>query len=113
VTAVRDVLRDAAELLRTKGWTQGKFARADDGERVEVMADDAACFCTLGAVYRITDRLPGICEERAVDALARAVGGCADVTAAAHVAVWNDAPGRTLPEVLAAFERAADLAGAA
>lgn len=35
-----------------KRWTQGWFARNASGHQVASCADDAACWCFFGAVYR-------------------------------------------------------------
>jgi hypothetical protein len=106
VTAVRDVLRDAAELLRTRGWTQGYYARDTDSRWQDADSSDAACFCVMGAIMRVAG---SDTDPRA----AVAFGLVRRVIGSESIGVWNDAPGRTLAEVLTTLERAVDLAGAA
>lgn len=38
-------------------WTQGAFARNREGDRRWSNDEDAVCFCSLGAVSRVTNRL--------------------------------------------------------
>jgi hypothetical protein len=106
VTAVRTVLRDAAELLRTKGWTQGYYAKDADAYWRDADSKDAACFCTMGAIMRVAG---SDVDPRATVAF----GLVRRVIGSESIGVWNDAPGRTLAEVLTTLERAVDLAGAA
>jgi hypothetical protein len=105
VTAVRDVLRDAAELLRTKGWTQNTSARNDAGRAVSALDAGAVCFCAMGALSRVAaEGCDDKTKDAAIGALRLAIGiDCG-------IASWNDAPERRAEDVVAAFERAADLA---
>lgn len=92
-------LRAAAEVLRRDGWTQGD------------LVDKDGCRCVLGAIDRAAwERL----DERSVDddlvqemwtAVAKIIGTNAIVK-------WNDDPGRTADEVIAALEAAAAAAEA-
>jgi plasmid stability protein len=100
---VRALLLDAAEVLRTKGWTQRTYARDAEGAPVGEWSRGAVCFCSVGAL-RCAAASAGSsshAEYEAREALSRAMGGN-------RVPAWNDYPGRTLDEVLAAFARAAD-----
>lgn len=86
------ILRDAAELIRTRGWCQGEYEI--DG-----------CLCIFGAVHVALGREPdGIgfttADRQIADALRSATG-------VVIVPDWNDAPGRTAEQVIAAIERAA------
>ena len=79
---VRRVLLAAAELLEKDGWCQGKHM---DGQRRCVgwaIADS-----TEGRMRNVLHVLDAYLEQDAV--------------------TWNDTPGRTLPEVLAALRGAA------
>lgn len=98
-TAV-DVLR-AARALIEKGWTQYDFARNSGGWGVDEWHHSAACFCSWGALNRAGIDLE--CNTAsAIHWLRSATVG--------PIAVWNDAPGRTQAEVLAAFDKAIELA---
>lgn len=46
------ILRDALNLLETKGWTQKVDARDAHGKPVPCHSDEAACFCSIGAMLR-------------------------------------------------------------
>lgn len=47
------VLREARELISDpKRWTRGAFARDVEGTRVRSAADEAVCWCAIGAYNR-------------------------------------------------------------
>jgi hypothetical protein len=105
----RSLLRDAADLLRAKGgWTQGTSARDALGRAVSSLDETAACFCAMGAIARAGDRLS--CDSATRDAAVAALRVAIGIDHG--IASWNDDESRALPDVLAAFDRAADLAGA-
>jgi len=88
---VADVLDDAADLLEREGWIQGA-ATAPEG------------YCVEGAIEAVTGQSVALVSPRddasdAESALRRIVGR--------RAYQWNDAPGRTKPEVLDAFRAAA------
>ncbi len=95
-------LRAAADVLERDGWLQGDYGTRHGPK------------CLAGAVNHVVngggsvDDLGGACEleDRAADAVqsvAALLGqGYADITR------WNDAPGRTAAEVIAALRAAAD-----
>jgi hypothetical protein len=87
--AVAQVLRDALGLVEKEGWTKGTLRDAQ-GQR-----------CMTGAVYDgVSWAFDGLdLEWEALDALIRVIGD-------KSVSHWNDAPERTLDEVLAAFKTA-------
>lgn len=97
-TAV-DVLRDARALV-AKGWTRKAIARTETGEEAASCGDiNAVCWCIFGALYAQPSGVPRQKASRIID----------DVCGGEMVS-WNDAPGRTQAEVLAAFDRAIELA---
>lgn len=99
-TTVVDVLRQARELLAEPGrWTQGSLARDADGHSSPLRGPAAVCWCSIGAVERIT-KTPGTAYK-----YLKAAMGCG-------IAAWNDAPERTQSEVVAAFDAAVALAAA-
>lgn len=101
----RTILTKARALIK-KGWAQGAFARDKDGKIALIKGKQATCFCITGAVCRISSSyiMQGDCFE----SLKRALR----LPTLADVARWNDAPGRTQAEVLAAFDKAIALARA-
>jgi hypothetical protein len=90
VTAA-EILRRAADVLRRDGWCQGDMRRAD-GHR-----------CMAGAVIAAMVTVDGH-WSRAIEHAFFSVIGTHDRTG------WNDTPGRTAAEVIAALEAAAVLA---
>jgi len=90
---IAEVLEKAADLLEPEGrWTQHAYGRWN--------GSGYSCWCMFGAIDAIaSDYKIGAQCNNVVD---RVVGqGLVD---------WNDAPGRTQPEVVAALRRAAALA---
>jgi hypothetical protein len=103
VSAFADKLREARTLIE-RGWTQGVSARDCNGNPIDPAEPHAASFCTVGAISRAFDfDYDESCPAH--DLMARVVDG-------AWVDKWNDAPGRTQAEVLAAFDKAIQLAEA-
>lgn len=96
-----DILKAAKQLLVDKGWTQEAFARDTTGDKVRAWAGEARCFCGIGAIRAAVGGIqPG---EPACYALADAIGAkdCYE-----DFFEFNDAPGRTVDEVLAVFDKA-------
>jgi hypothetical protein len=103
VSAVADKLREARALIE-RGWTQGAYARNAAGEDLEDVDwefsdTDPVCWCMSGAMMQA-----GL-EDEADDFIQRAIGK-------KFIPEWNDASERTQAEVLAAFDRAIELAEA-
>jgi len=100
-----ELLRRAKSLLEERGWTQGVYARVGD-RPCHPWADNPTSFCSAGAVMAASQCVAqdgySHLAEKAVIALQGAIGGT--------VAFFNDAPGRTKDEVLAAFDRAIEIA---
>jgi hypothetical protein len=97
------VLTDARAMVE-RGWTQGWFARDAAGNKRYELDESAVCWCMAGAYMAVA---PGLASwEEAEDFLKRAIGE-------ESVPDWNDVDGRTQAEVLAAFDRAIELANEA
>jgi hypothetical protein len=98
---VADVLERAADLIEPKGrWTQGADARNAAGWKTNGHDDAAVCFCAEGAIIHAAGKNP---KHDAFQAVRRAIG-------APWIHEWNDAPGRTQPEVVAKLREAAAVA---
>jgi hypothetical protein len=96
VSAVADKLREARALIE-RGWCQGDYVCGTS-------------VCVYGAIQATLYGDPEDCsvtadEEEVVVLLKEATGSAALVQ-------WNDCPGRTQAEVLAAFDKAIQLAEA-
>lgn len=52
MNAVRENLIKARGLFVEKGWGQHFYSRNAEEHIVQVQAEDASCFCTMGAFYR-------------------------------------------------------------
>ena len=93
-----DILRKARGFI-ARGWTQGEYARDAEGVPVNSRHPSAVCWCASAALHA-TDNYG---EER----LAAYRGLCAAIgTNGFQLFEWNDTPGRTQAEVLAAFDQA-------
>jgi hypothetical protein len=102
-----EILRGAAEMLAAPGaWTQGAWARDAAGRRLMPFEDAATCWCARGALWRCAaDGRHGVSYMAAQYALARVVPGRNTLSS---IAIWQDAPGRTVEEVRAAMLEAAE-----
>lgn len=95
----RAALKQAACLLREKGWTQNEYARDGEGRPCDPNSPEAVCFCALGAIRRST--LDRRAMRKAIDLIKKA---------SKHpngIDVWNDETGRTADEVIDLLEELA------
>lgn len=92
-------LRAAKALIDTpQKWTQRAFAKTADGALTTYTAEDAACFCSAGAIFRVVgDAEPR--ERACLDALGATMG-----THRLDIPKFNDT--RTHAEVMAAWDAA-------
>jgi hypothetical protein len=105
---VADKLREARALIE-RGWVQKDYARSKSGKVVDpANSRSATCWCAAGAIGRVNGRWPNS-GLLGMEQLSRAIGGDGHE---ADILTWNDAPERTQAEVLAAFDRAIELAEA-
>jgi hypothetical protein len=99
---VKEALQRAADHIETVGWTQRQaFDRSDDRPL------DACPACALGALD-LACFAPNY-REGSLEAYREGVQLLRDATGAIAIPEWNDAPGRTKEEVVAAFRKAASL----
>ena len=100
-----DILRAAkARIATPERWTRGTMARDEDGNGVASVSDHACAWCSLGAMEAEAGASTRA-RVYAIRALNRAIDN-------KPIDDWNDAPGRTHAEVLAAFDRAIAIAEA-
>lgn len=97
----REVLLKAAALVE-RGWCQGHYALDDHGNPA-LVEDDASCFCAEGAIIAAGRTDSGSDFMETVRVLGRAIG-----VHESKIIAWNDAPGRTQAEVVAALRAAAE-----
>ena len=98
---VADVLDAAADLLeKPKGWTQKTSARDFKGREVPASSPSATCFCVMGAIARVVGDNSSVRQSEARDRLR-------PLLPTFYISDWNDAPGRTQSEVVAALRAAA------
>jgi hypothetical protein len=95
------IVTQAQKLLSGEGaFTKKAFARDADGIEVGYNSPTAVCYCTLGALYKVTDRhgafgyLPGEVASEAVQL----------VYGKPNSAVMNDRKSTTQLQVLIAFD---------
>lgn len=46
---------EAARALLAEHFTTGQFAKTIDGDKCSPLAPEAACFCSIGALYKVTN----------------------------------------------------------
>lgn len=85
--SAKKVLIDARALI-ARGWVQGIY---------ELRTDDGLKFCALGAIHGAESYNPGDSRDAQLT-FRNAIP--------LPIVPWNDTPGRTQAEVLAAFDRA-------
>lgn len=97
---VPEILNAAADLLEKPGaWTQGALYRDAAGEPIPNFGDrEAVCYCAEGAIAAVVGRYSLSHPAYAP------LGGTGELSS------WNDAPGRTQKEVVAALRQAAEKA---
>lgn len=88
---VREVLLAARWMLKHVGWQRGEFASFDP------VSGRPVAFCAIGALMRVEKENPED-YSRALSELFLHIG--------CRIPTWNDTPGRTKEEVLAAFDQA-------
>lgn len=98
--SIVQVLTEARSMIE-KGWTQGWFAKTADGERVLEKNPKAVCWCMAGAYWATA---PDWSARNDAEGFLRQATGDESITN------WNDTPGRTQQEVLAAYDKAIELA---
>lgn len=105
--AAAALLARAAQLVR-EGWCQQVDARDTQGAPVEPASDLAAAWSLLGSIVAALDG-PAAVADTGLPALARAMAAIADLVEDHSLQGWNDAPGRTQRQVVAALEQARTL----
>lgn len=103
ITDPRELLLAIADAFESHPWTWGREWVATDasGNPVAIPSDRAVRFCIVGAVHRC--KSVGVASSRALDQALNLLGNNA------AQGVWNDAPGRTVEEVVAKLR---EIAGA-
>jgi hypothetical protein len=108
------MLGEARGLL-LRGWSLGAQARDDEGSVVPAWGDRASSWSLLGALLASWHLYhEGLSEDViAHSADARALGDATEAlgeaTGTAALDQWNDAPGRSIGEVVAVVDRALEL----
>lgn len=94
--AVAEARQQAAALLR-RGWTQRGYAFDAAGRSVSATSPDAIRWCLYGALHAVGADRPVF--EAACDQIRAELG----LTSRDSLDLWNDRPGRTQAEVVAAM----------
>lgn len=103
-----EILISARGLLaNVDSWGKGYYAFNKSQDMREVGDSDATCFCMIGALAKAAGSFTGVggyeqSEHPEIEYLAKVVGE--------HVPNYNDHPDRTHAEVIAAFDKAIELA---
>jgi len=109
------MLSEARGLL-LRGWCRGAQARDRTGSVVPAWSEDACSWSLLGSLLASWHRQHGVSLDEEVVAHtidARALGDATEslgeVVGTASLEQWNDEPGRSVAEVIAAIDRAAEM----
>jgi len=108
-----EIIKKAIELLETKGWTQGAYARNAEGAPIYRMEPEACSFCLSGALSRAymemnenhDDEVDPFYEEfrntriGIIDIIRKKYG-------ADQIITFNDDDGRTKEEVVGLLKEA-------
>jgi hypothetical protein len=94
-----EMLEAGAAWLEEHEWTQGAYARDEARRRVGPTGKRAQCWCAEGAIRAATPRSGTYALADATDLFNEQIG--------AWLCDFNDAPGRTKAEVIAATRSAA------
>lgn len=106
---VAEVLERAADLIEPEGaWTRGAYAADECNDSIDTLHPDAKCFCAMGAVYRAAGA-SSLYKTGPLDVV-NDVRKHLITVVGTTMASFNDAPGRTQAEVVAALRSAAAVA---
>lgn len=111
MTVVELLTRARKRIERPECWTQGEFARDEYGDEVPSRDEDAVCWCMYGAVTAHVS-IHSSQFTTASEFLHKAVGQILGEEPDDIAEDFNDTDGRLHSEVLAAFDRAIELATA-
>lgn len=105
MTQVVKLLQDARNLIsKPENWTQEDFAKKVDGSGTYYRNDEAVCWCSLGALTKVSPPVEDSQTKKHAKLLLReAMDG--------PIAMFNDS--HTHEEVLAAWDKAIEAAKAA
>jgi hypothetical protein len=102
----RRFLSDVRGLIESS-WTQQAEARAADGSPIDPWEPVAVSWSLLGALVAVYERrVRADGQVAAFGALARSCVRLAEVVESDLLSAWNDVPGRTQEDVVAALEDA-------
>ena len=104
-TAASIILTDARALV-ARGWCQTDDARDARGRQVPPASPAACCWSLLGAIVASSGGPERLSDRRTLADVAKASLAVGLATGEESLRDWNDAPGRTSDEVVAAFDDA-------
>mgnify|MGYP006288290745 CR=1 FL=1 len=95
-----EILKDARELV-AQGWCQCAHARSETGRALDIWTKPSGCaYCAEGALIMAS------CATEDQEEITDAWNVLREVVGTKSLYLWNDAPGRTKAEILAAFDEA-------
>lgn len=112
-TPLVDLLTEAKALIADESnWTQGAYAKNAEGFTVDNLAEEATCFCSLGALHRAATKLAFevdsfYVERLAIDVLHTVIHKS---TGFRSIAVYNDDSHREHSEIIRTFDLAIEQA---
>lgn len=89
-------------------WTKYSYARDKNGDTTSVFNPNAVCFCSLGAITKVTNYnfADVSCKNILSDLLKHTMG----LRYNKSIITFNDSPETTIQDVIAAFRKAAEIA---
>ena len=109
IETIDDLAKATIKILE-QGWTQHTHARDANNDECAYNADDAVCWCLLGAIGKVRfdkERPPGFVDQthwlewQLLDQMR-------NITGSRDVVEWQDSPGRTVNEVISMLRDAAE-----
>jgi len=94
-----EYIEKVINLLKTKGWTQGAYARDADGDVVTTVSNHAACYCLQGAMDYVCMSANDTEANDVFDAY-REVKNSLIYKNGEGIVGYNDTPGRTKEQVI-------------
>lgn len=102
---MRDQKLEEAKQLVLVGWCQRTSARDSKGQITSCFSNDAVSFCASGAICRVMEGMIKDSSRRYAASLFFGLHDLAKEMGYRHAADFNDAPGRTVEEVAAFFDK--------
>src|ERR1700735_961186 len=99
------IIEHALHLIKTRGWNQGAYARKN-GEEFGWNVPDADSYCLSGALMQNFNGEDSNTYQKAIEFVRQAISDGFNLFKIGGLIDWNDAPHRTVEEVIDVLELA-------